>query len=214
MSFWDTLVKIFSAIGGIGFLAGIGVWIFQNLIQFWQDRIKQRNSHVHDKDMALTNNQLERKTHIYLKLAETEFALLQSIWNAVFDYTVAISELIPIFDQTPKELADQVKDYKNRFIKYATAYNVLADLIYKSKPIINEVVFTECEEILFQGRKCGTHFRAYFICNEYSLENSRSSFWSKENETEEYRSNEKELVNERDKLGEQIKRRFIDLSQI
>lgn len=191
-----------------------GVWVFQNFIQFWQDRIKQRGSNAHDKDMALTNNHLERKTHIYFKLAETEFDLLQRIWNTIFYYTVSISELVPFLDQYPPELSEQVKEYKKRYMKFANAYNLYADLIYKGKPIINQSIFSECEKILFQGRTCGIHFRVYFIVNEYSLEDSRNAFWSKEHESNEYKNNVDELTKLRDNLGELIKSRFIELSQI
>lgn len=207
-------MKTLSAIGGSGILVGFIIWFIQNVIQFWQERIMKRLDYAHDREMAITNNQIERKTHIYYRLAEAEFEALQNIWVSLFSYVVAVSELIPIMDEIPKDISGEIKEYKGRFRKYADSHNEYVNVLHKSKPVINNDIFVICERALTAGRRCGASFQVHYCCQETELEDFKRAFWEIEHKNHEYRNNENALYAIRDELCEAIRSRYDHLSVI
>lgn len=148
------IIKVALAIiASLGSSAAIIMGVSSYLGKIWADRFLQKKSQEFEKDIEHYKNQLsmevekyrikaEQLTYISKIQFETEYQIYRKIFESLFDFTAASSNLFPYrINHIPLDVQERKEEYIKRYQFYMESFNSYSLAVETNAPFIPKEIY-------------------------------------------------------------------------
>lgn len=148
----ELLKIITSIIVGLGGGATIIYKLSSYLGKLWSERFMQKKKQEFEKELEAYKKDLSLEVEEYKTKAdeltyisriqfETEYEIYQKIFETLFDFSSASSNLFPMFDQIPQDKNERKKEYIKRYKFYVESFNDFSRTLETNAPFIPKDIY-------------------------------------------------------------------------
>jgi len=153
---WDTVLAFVASIGGGG---AIVLGLSSYIGKLWADQLLQKKSQEFEKELESYKKDLsleiekyksksEKLTYISKVQFDAEYDIYRKIFDALFDFSAASSNLFPYgLDQIPADMEERKKEYIKRYEFYVNSFNAYSRIIEVNAPFIPKHIYSIFAEI-------------------------------------------------------------------
>lgn len=153
---WKIIAGIIASLGGGGAI----VWaLSSHLGKLWSERFMQKKKQEFEKELEAYKKDLSLEVEKYKTKAdeltyisriqfETEYEIYQKIFETLFDFSSASSNLFPYgLDQIPEDMKERKKEYIKRYKFYVESFNTFSRTLETNAPFIPKKIYNKFKEI-------------------------------------------------------------------